>query len=507
MEDPGLNIRTLCYSLALIVLSISWFRFGQKSTIPAVVGTRGPISSCWAALQLLHHAADVIQLGYSRYCNGVFRVPTLFRWDYVANGPQRIAEVASAPEDVLSFNHGVEDSLQADYTIGPQMTTNPYHAPVIRGGLTRNLGRCFPQVRDEIVHAFDDVLSLESKEWKLINVLPDTMQIIARTSNRLFVGLPLCKNQEYLDLAVNYTVSVFVRGSIIGLLPGFLKPILAPLISTRKSSLRHALKFLGPIIDERLEKETEYGRDWPGRPNDLVSWLLDVAEGEERTTPALALRVLATNMAAIHTTSMALTSMLFDLTTYPEHILPMREEAERVVAEQGWSKASLANMHKIDSFIRESQRLGTRPVTMVRKVLPKEGFTFSDGMKIPHGAFLSVPSNPVHHDLANYDRPDVFDGFRFSRLREENKGQGDADGGIFNRYMVTTGLNYLAFGHGRHSCPGRFFAATELKAILAHILINYDVKAEVDGVRPPDQFFGMQRMQNSQGKIFIRRRE
>lgn len=32
------------------------------------------------------------------------------------------------------------------------------------------------------------------------------------------------RNQEYLDLAVNYTVSVFVRGSIIGLLPGFLKP-------------------------------------------------------------------------------------------------------------------------------------------------------------------------------------------------------------------------------------------------------------------------------------------
>lgn len=38
---------------------------------------------------------------------------------------------------------------------------------------------------------------------------------------------------------------------------------------------------------------------------------------------------------------------------------------------------------------------------MMRKVLPKEGFTFSDGMKIPYGAFLSVPSNPVHHDLGD----------------------------------------------------------------------------------------------------------
>ncbi|KAJ7506206.1 cytochrome P450 [Mycena galericulata] len=493
MEDPGLNIRALCCGLALIAFSISWFRFGQKSTIPAVVGARGPISSYWAALKLLRNAADTIQQGYTQYYNGVFRVPTLFRWDYVANGPQRIAEVASASEDVLSFHHGAEANLQVDYTIGPQMTTNPYHAPVIRGGLTRNLGRCFPQVRDEIVHAFDEVLALENKDC-----CPHQQSAFRR---------PSIVNQEYLDLAVNYTVTVFVRGLIIGLLPALLKPILGPLISTRKSSLRHALKFLGPIIDERLKKETEYGRDWPGRPNDLVSWLLDVAEGEERTTPALALRVLATNMAAIHTTSMALTSVLFNLTTYPEHILPMREEAERIVAEQGWSKASLANMHKIDSFIRESQRLGTRPVTMVRKVLPKEGFTFSDGLKIPHGAFLSVPSNPVHRDPANYDRADVFDGFRFSRVREDNKGQGDADGGIFTRYMVTTSVDHLVFGHGRHSCPGRFFAATELKAMLAHILINYDVKAEVDGLRPPDQFFGMQRMPNSQGKIFVRRRE
>jgi hypothetical protein len=42
----------------------------------------------------------------------------------------------------------------------------------------------------------------------------------------------------------------------------------------------------------------------------------------------------------------------------------MREEAERIVAEQGWSKAALGSMHKIDSFIRESQRLtGSGPST------------------------------------------------------------------------------------------------------------------------------------------------
>lgn len=31
--------------------------------------------------------------------------------------------------------------------------------------------------------------------------------------------------------------------------------------------------------------------------------------------------------------------------------------------------------------------------------------------------------------------------------------------------LVTTSPNHLAFGHGKHACPGRFFAATEIKII------------------------------------------
>jgi hypothetical protein len=37
----------------------------------------------------------------------------------------------------------------------------------------------------------------------------------------------------------------------------------------------------------------------------------------------------------------------------------MREEAERVVKEKGWTKSALNNMIKIDSFLLESQRLNT----------------------------------------------------------------------------------------------------------------------------------------------------
>ena len=35
----------------------------------------------------------------------------------------------------------------------------------------------------------------------------------------------------------------------------------------------------------------------------------------------------------------------------------MREEIQTVVEEEGWTKAALTRMRKVDSFIRESQRL------------------------------------------------------------------------------------------------------------------------------------------------------
>ena len=37
------------------------------------------------------------------------------------------------------------------------------------------------------------------------------------------------------------------------------------------------------------------------------------------------------------------------------------------------------------------------------------------------------------------------------------------------------------------SSPGRFFAATELKAMMAYLLLNYDVKFAREGVRPADR--------------------
>jgi len=48
---------------------------------------------------------------------------------------------------------------------------------------------------------------------------------------------------------------------------------------------------------------------------------------------------------------------LYDLALYPEYWSALREEVEEVTNREGWTKAAVDQMYKVDSFIKESQRL------------------------------------------------------------------------------------------------------------------------------------------------------
>jgi hypothetical protein len=49
---------------------------------------------------------------------------------------------------------------------------------------------------------------------------------------------------------------------------------------------------------------------------------------------------------------------MYRLLANPEYIEPLRQEVDAVITEEGWTKAGIDKMHKIDSFLRETQRLG-----------------------------------------------------------------------------------------------------------------------------------------------------
>lgn len=160
----------------------------------------------------------------------------------------------------------------------------------------------------------------------------------------------------------------------------------------------------------------------------------------------------------------SLTHALYDLAAHPECLEPLREEVETVVASDGWTKAGLNKMWKVDSFLKESHRwngltfsgspylsaVGARlltwrvgPVSVFRKAMID--VTLRDGTKIPRGTYLAASAVSIHHDEEKYAGTDVFDPFRFAHMREQD------DQNSTSHQFSNTSVNWLAFGHGRNA--------------------------------------------------------
>jgi cytochrome P450 len=137
------------------------------------------------------------------------------------------------------------------------------------------------------------------------------------------------------------------------------------------------------------------------------------------------------------------------------------------------------------------------PVLMDRE--PVNDYIFADGTKVPAGATLSVALRNANLNPDSYDEPLKFDGFRFIKMKERHPKK--------NFDMVTTNASSLSFGHGRHVCPGRFFASTEIKLMLAYVVTTYDLKMREEGVRPPDDLFVNRIWPNRSADVLFRSRK
>jgi hypothetical protein len=71
-------------------------------------------------------------------------------------------------------------------------------------------------------------------------------------------------------------------------------------------------------------------------------------------------------------------------------------------------------------------------------------FKLSNGVIIPAGEIVVSPIRVVHMDKALYPNPHKFDGFRFSKMREQ-------EGQSAKHFAAQTGTEFLTFGHGEHA--------------------------------------------------------
>ncbi|TFK66494.1 cytochrome P450 [Pluteus cervinus] len=471
----------------------------QRSPLNRIptIGPSGLVTSYYGFVKSLFYSREMLKEGYEKYYGGSFKIAMPTHWMVMVTGPKLTDELRRAPEDQLSSIDAIGEGIQVDYTLGKEFRENNYHISSVRT-MSRHLDAMFPDMQDEIAATFSELVPAKEGEWLSVPANNIIAQAVCRANNRLFVGLPFCRDSEYLYLNINYTMTAVKTGHLLAHIPVFLRPAVSRILNSAESSKQLAVRLLGPMIQDRLEKFERHGSmNYPDRPNDFITFLLEHSEPRHRTVRDMATRILIINFVAIYTTVMAMTHILYDLASRPEYAEPMRQEIISIIQDEGWSKSSIGKMHKVDSFVHESQRLSPpNMIALLRRAV--KDYTFSDGTTIPAGQYVCATAHMIHTDQDNYSNPEKFEGFRFADLRD-----GDRES---SRHQATSvGLDYLIFGGGYHTCPGRFSAVLLMKTMLCHILLNYDVKV-VEGSPPKTWSLGVLVMPDHNAHVLFRRR-
>ncbi|KAF2186298.1 cytochrome P450 [Zopfia rhizophila CBS 207.26] len=275
----------------------------------------------------------------------------------------------------------------------------------------------------QLVQDFWPVDDFES--FTPVKAYPKINRLVSRVCARFFQGTDAAHDERWLDVAADYIHSAIVWTGNLKKWPRYLRPLVWRFVSGRHNMMN----------------QFEIGK-----------------------------------YIAMSTTVM---QCLIDVSVYNQYVPELREEISRVLEASGGvvTKQSLQQMFKLDSFIKETQRLNAPDLmSFQRKV--QAPLTLSNGVLIPKGARLMLPTGAINMDAQIFEGPEHFDGLRFYKKRLESEESR-------NKYqLVTVGKTDLAWGYGRHACPGRFIADVTIKLIMIEFLMKYDMKRPESGARP-----------------------
>ncbi|KAK0228908.1 cytochrome P450 [Armillaria fumosa] len=441
-----------------------------------------PAGRIYGGAHFFVDSSTMISEGYNACKSTVFRIPRWQSWVYVLSGDKLVEEFHRYSNKSLSLLESAKDELQIPYTMGSPVHDDPYHLPILRHKLTRNLDFLVSEIMEQAVPAFDVIIGQNCPPGMGFLVgLHSITTIVARTFNRILVGPDLCRNVDYNKVSIQFAVNTLATSTVINLFPSFLHPLIGRLISRFSSNVQKAIAHIGSLVEERRAFLSNGTLTKEEMDTDFLWWFLATAQGEQASTEALVARILVINAATIHTSSVTLTQALINLALHPEWAVRLREEATSAFSRHGWSRNMLKELSVMDCFLKESMRInGLGSMGFPRKAM--ETLRFSDGTVVPAGSLVS-PAFGAHFDSAYYQDPLTFDPTRFM---EGTSAHNSEAGG-----MVNTSSHFLPFDHGKHTwLPGRFVASNLLKTFMSHVIMNYEISL-VDSQRPKDLWFGI----------------
>ncbi|KAI0169271.1 cytochrome P450 [Hypoxylon sp. FL1284] len=468
-------------SIAIVLLTAFVVTFlvggAEVSAIPLIGGEYGGAEKRRKAF--ITNGLDFYKKGYELFRSKAYRL-TALDGDRIVLPRNLIEEVRRLPDDVININKAFDIMNEQKLLKMGDPKTTEFLIHIIRGDLTRGLVRINPRLSAETAQTIHEELP-PCEDWTSVVVYPTVLRMVAKISGAIFIGPELCRSEVYLSASTGYTLDFINavtnikrwsrRWRWIG---RYFTPEIGKLFAER----RKAHDFLRPILEQRRQA-MQAGHDMP---DDALQWMLNRQDEYGLSDKVLAETQLNLSMAAIHTTTLTVTMILYDLVVRPDIILELRKEIDAVLAANDgvMTSQALFQMKLLDSVMKESQRVNPGSIVRFQRYVDKP-VTLSDGTHLPAGYMIEAAHALTVQDSDVFRNPETFDPRRFLDLRN---GTSEDLLQYKNReqyQFVTVTKDFMHFGYGRHACPGRFFAANEIKLILARILLEYDVRMP-DGV-------------------------
>ncbi|KAA8569824.1 hypothetical protein EYC84_002167 [Monilinia fructicola] len=480
------NVNTVI-ALCIIFAFQYFFKYFNSKKLNFDAPTIGDVSDLRSALIT----------GYNQCPDTPFLLPTAAHPTIILP-IKYINEIKSLPPNKISFLEEFRDRYYGHYTAFANNVEGDAVTASVKVDLTQSIARALENMQPETELAFATEMP-KTTEWRDITLYPIILRIVAKVSGRVMVGEPLCRNEKWIEISTTYTRDTFLGGRAVWARHPLFRPIYALYSPELKKVRQHytdAAEFLRPIFNQRFKEMEQEGFE---KPQDMIQWMIDNSGKNAKDATFQGRCQLLIAFAALHTTSGLLGNVILDLAARPKYIEALREELDANLPEGAQiTKQILTKLRKMDSFLKESQRMNPlNLVTMNRKMM--DTVQLSDGTILPKGSFVGMAAGSIGFDGKIFENPEEFDGFRFEKLRQRE--------GSENKFqLVTTGKDSLAFGHGTHACPGRFFASNEIKTMLIELLRKYDFQLLPGMERPKNLKSDMSLVVDPTAKIQIRER-
>ncbi|KAF9447789.1 cytochrome P450 [Macrolepiota fuliginosa MF-IS2] len=504
-EESFLLVHLCVFGSLLYFLWLRRDRANYKR-IPAV-GFSGTLASSISLFRYLYNPTKVLKKAYLKFPGGIFRCPTLTRWIVVIAKTKYVEELRKAPEDDLSASEAMKEILQLAFTVDSGLLANSELKSLLGAQLARNLPQALLVMHTEMLELVNEYVPSEEDGWKYIEESELIMHICNRVINRALVGASLSQNPEFTDLVVTLTNNLERYARKLRTLPALLRPLFVLLFTPLPRIKRRMRALLSKTLKERQELLVKRGDSFP---NDMITWFVSHDTKSEMPIDELVAHVMLVNYLAVQPMAKVMSQALRNLAQYPRCTEELRAEVDKVIRREGWSKSGIDKLYKLDSFLRETMRLNETTysssypnLNMARKTI--QPITFSDGITIPSNTLLFVGSQLLHMDARYYSKPETFEPFRFipSSFDDDSTISSQISPSMsttesfplnstppvpssappldppfvpVSSTLPATSPTFLAWGHGKHACPGRFFAAFVMKLMLAHLVLEFDFR-------------------------------